>query len=95
MKFNDFDEKAAIWLCILIYIYIYEYNTDFRLMILMPYDGYIYIHIFIQWYCFDDIYGTMIMDMYWWCHEVAYGYCIHDIYHDDMTWENDFTVMVT
>ena len=46
----------------------------------------IYIHIFIRWYCFDDIYGTIIMDMYWWYQEVAYGYGIH-IYiwcRDDM-----------
>ena len=55
----------------------------------------IYIHIFIWLYCFDNIYGTMIMDMYWWCHEVAYGYGIHGIYDAEMTWKNDFTVMVT
>ena len=54
----------------------------------------IYIHIFIWWYCFDNINGTMIMDMYWWCHEMAYGYGIHDIYDDEMIWESSFIVMV-
>ena len=38
--------KKTLYGYVFWYICIYEYNTDFRLMILMPYDGYIYTYIY-------------------------------------------------
>ena len=37
VKFNDFDDDATRWLCILIYTYIYKYDyvMDFNLMMML------------------------------------------------------------
>ena len=50
MEFNDIVNDATRWLSILIYIYIniyytmisFRYHEDMSLIILMPYNGYIY-----------------------------------------------------
>ena len=37
VKFNDFDDKATRWLCILIYTYMYKYDyvVGFNLMVML------------------------------------------------------------
>ena len=35
VKFNDFDDEATRWLCILKYIYKYDYVMDFNLMVML------------------------------------------------------------
>ena len=35
VKFNDFDDKAMRWLCILIYTYIFKYDYDMSFNLLM------------------------------------------------------------
>ena len=50
--------------------------------------------LMIWWYCLNDMYGTMILDMSLMMPQRGLLIYVYILYDDDMTWENGFTMMV-